>query len=107
MDNCIQNFDRLNYNPVQNKHEKFSRRPNHLLHLQLDAFGMDFKLVLKKDRGVFITNHVSELSNGSLINLDLTFLYSGTVIGNATQLLPWIVDSGPTGYIPRINISTK
>ena len=42
---------------------------------------MVLQLVLKKDRSVFTTNHISELGNGSLINLDLSFLYSGTVMG--------------------------
>ena len=81
MDNCIQNFDMLNYKPVQNKHEKSSRRPDHVLQLKLNAFGMVLQLVLKKDRSVFTTNHISELTNGSLINLDLSFLYSGMVMG--------------------------
>ena len=46
-------------------------------------------LQLKKDRGVFSDGYQMELSNGTLVDYDLSFLYSGTVKGMNLAMARW------------------
>ena len=45
------------------------------------VFYRKLHLQLKKDRGVFTDGYQMELSNGTLVDVDLSFLYSGNVKG--------------------------
>ena len=83
LDGYIQDYDTTNYNTklVHREHTRLKRYSDHIQHLELQAFGRNLLLELKKDRSVFTNDHRSELSNGSLIDDDLSFLYSGNVKG--------------------------
>ena len=57
----------------------------------LFVFHRKLHLELKKDRGVFTDGYQTELSNGTLVDVDLSFLYSGKVKGE-NKLLNYSIE---------------
>ncbi|KAK3597916.1 hypothetical protein CHS0354_042255 [Potamilus streckersoni] len=83
LDDYILHYEELSYDSgdLHQRHLRSKRSTDGIVHLDFDAFGRKFKLQLRKDTSVFTPQHMMEEADGNLRYVDLSFLYTGEVMG--------------------------
>ncbi|KAL3886426.1 hypothetical protein ACJMK2_026418 [Sinanodonta woodiana] len=82
LDDYILHYEELNYDSadLHQRHLRSKRSTDGPVHLAFDAFGRNFKLRLRRDTSVFTPSYMMREEDGTLKNVDLSFLYTGEVV---------------------------
>ncbi|KAL3886424.1 hypothetical protein ACJMK2_026416 [Sinanodonta woodiana] len=83
LDDYILHYEELNYDSadLHQRHLRSKRSTDGVVHLAFDAFGRNFKLRLRRDSSIFTPQHMMKEDDGTLRSVDLSFLYTGEVVG--------------------------
>ncbi|KAK3597919.1 hypothetical protein CHS0354_042260 [Potamilus streckersoni] len=83
LDDYILQYEELDYDStaLHQHHLRSKRSTNDAVHLAFDAFGRNFKLRLRRDTSAFTPQYMMKEDDGTLKAVDLSFLYTGEVVG--------------------------
>ncbi|KAK3597917.1 hypothetical protein CHS0354_042258 [Potamilus streckersoni] len=82
LDDYILHYEELSYDSadLHQRHLRSKRSTDGIVHLDFDAFGRNFKLRLHRDTSVFTPSYMMREEDGTLKDVDLSFLYTGEVM---------------------------